>query len=231
MGRRFTGALALVSCITAVPVWAQDASRCTDPAMLVFDASGSMATGGRAEGGPARIDEARLALRAMLPQITPFRDMGLAVYGPGPLGPCSNIDMRSAPRPDAAQAILAAVDALVPAGHTPLTEAVRIAAAELDERAGRGDVVLVTDGHETCGGAPCSLASTLSGTAITVHVIGFQVRGLSFEWQSTERGDVRNHQTVARCLADRTGGEYVPAETTDALEDALRRILGCPAVG
>ena len=37
--------------------------------------------------------------------------------------------------------------------------------------------------------------------------------------------------TVAKCLADRTGGLYVSTETVDELADALRVTLGCALIG
>lgn len=221
----FGRALTFVTALAAAPVGATD---CNDDAMLVFDASGSMAEMGYNGLDLPRIVEARDALRQALPEITPFRRMGLVIYGPGSGDGCSNIDVRFVPAPNAAASIIGAVEQVVPDGDTPLTDAVRGAAEVL---AGRpGDIVLVTDGRETCGGAPCQLATGLVGTGVTVHVIGFRVRGSSFEWQSVEGFDVRNHQTVARCLADRTGGEYVPAESTDDLVRALREILACPIV-
>jgi len=170
-------------------------------------------------------------LKRVLPDVAPFRQMGLVVYGPGPKDACSNIVLHFEPQEDAGAAILGVVDQVAPDGDTPLTEAVRKAAEVLGNAEGSGDVVLVTDGRETCNGAPCQLAAELSSTDLTVHVIGFRVRGAAFEWQSVANFDVRNHQTVARCLADRTGGEYVPAETTDDLVKALREILSCPVIG
>lgn len=221
----FGRSLTLIAALLASPVGAMT---CTDDAMLVFDASGSMAAMGYNGLDLPRIVEARDALRRAIPDITPYRKMGLVIYGPGSGDGCSNIDLRFGPTPDAAPAILGAVDRVTPDGDTPLTEAVRDAADVLGER--QGDIVLVTDGRETCEGAPCQLAAQLSGTGVTVHVIGFRVRGSSFEWKSVEGFDVRNHQTVARCLADRTGGEYVAAESTDDLVQALRDILACPIV-
>jgi Ca-activated chloride channel family protein len=222
MRTRIVRSLALAAFL-ATPAAAMN---CNQDAMLVFDASGSMAAMGFNGLDLPRIVEARDALRQALPEITPYRRMGLVVYGPGSNDACSNIELRFGPAPDAAMAIVGAVDRVTPDGDTPLTDAVRKAADVLAERG--GDVVLVTDGRETCSGAPCQLAAELSGTDLTVHVIGFRVRGSSFEWKSV--ADVRNHQTVARCLADLTGGEYVSAESTDDLVRALREILGCPIV-
>jgi len=215
--------------VTASPVGAQ--VNCEDDAMLVFDASGSMAEMGFNGLDLPRIVEARDALRTALPDITPFRRLGLVVYGPGSGDGCSNIDLRFGPTPDAADAIVDAIDRVLPDGDTPLTEAVKQAADILTVDGRTGDVVLVTDGRETCNGSPCQLAAELSGSGLAVHVIGFRVRGTSFEWKTKEDFDVRNHQTVARCLADMTGGEYVPAESTDDLVDALHEILSCPVIG
>lgn len=224
---RFPSA-AIVLALMSVPAGAEGG--CNKDAMLVFDASGSMAAMGYNGLDLPRIVEAREALRKVLPQVTPYRRMGLVVYGPGPEDVCSNIDLRFAPAPDAADRIIGAVDRIVPDGDTPLTEAVRKAALALGGGERPGDVVLVTDGRETCAGAPCLLAAELSDTELNVHVIGFRVRGAAFEWQSVDGNDVRNHQTVARCLADMTGGQYVSAESTEELVRALREVLACPVV-
>ena len=62
-------------------------SPCTEDAVIVFDASGSM-SGNQTLGIPnsrARIDEARAALAQVVPNATKFRRVGLVTYGPGPL--------------------------------------------------------------------------------------------------------------------------------------------------
>jgi len=59
---------------------------CTEDAMLVFDASGSMSgpvlpgNGGTV----SRIDWARAALAEVLPSATKYHRIGLVTYGPGP---------------------------------------------------------------------------------------------------------------------------------------------------
>ena len=44
----------------------------------------------------------------------------------------------------------------------------------LEYRTEAGVIVLLTDGEETCGGSPCSVAKLLRSAArqLTVHVIG-----------------------------------------------------------
>jgi len=205
-------------------------ANCTDDAMIVFDGSGSMAEMGFNQIDEPRIFEARRALRTAIGQVAPFRRIGLIIYGPGGaggVGECSGIELRFGPRPDAAVDVIASVDGLEPEGRTALTEAVALAAETLGAPPNPGTVVLVTDGKETCGGQPCSLATTLSGTGLTVHVIGFKVRGEHFGWQSQGETDYQTSVSVAKCLAEQTGGEYVNTETVDELVAAMNRTLGC----
>ena len=206
---------------------------CAVDAILVFDGSASMAQIGYDVSEPTRIVEARAAIRAAMPDITPYRRVGLLVYGPGPLEACDNIDLRFAPVERASPAIIAAIDALRPKGLTPLAASVRKAAETLDYRHKPGIVVVVTDGNETCGGRPCALGEALSreGADLTVHVIGFKVVVDFFSWDNPEQQTYDEANTVAKCMADRTGGIFVSTQTVDELADALRVTLGCPVVG
>lgn len=212
---------------------AHAAQGCSEDAIVVFDGSGSMSEMGFNLMDEPRIFAARRAIREVMPQVAPVRNLGLLVYGPGPREACDNIDLRFAPIPDAAPRMIAEIDRLMPSGNTPLTASVERAAETLDYRTRPGVVVLVTDGKETCGGAPCQLATSLAANSheLTVHVIGFKLRGEHFSWDSENQHDYREGQTVARCLADQTGGLYLTTETVDELVAALRTTLGCPIFG
>ena len=137
-------------------------SPCTEDAMIVFDASGSMS--GNMEGGigtlKPRIDEVRNALAKILPEATRFRRMGLITYGPGPGEQC-NVRLDLKPTANASSLIMRDLDALSPAGKTPLTIAVAKAAEVLDYRKKPRMIVVVTDGEETCGASPCELGKKL----------------------------------------------------------------------
>jgi Ca-activated chloride channel family protein len=190
--------------------------------MIVFDASGSMA-GSLAEGIGAkirRIDEVRKALAQALPNVTHFRRIGLITYGPGSYRQC-NVELKLRPIPDAAQRILTDVSTLNPSGKTPLAQAVGQAAEVLDYKAAPGVVVLLTDGEETCEGAPCDLGKRLKveGLQLTVHVIGFRMTAF---WTGAQSAlDVK-------CLAEETGGLYIAAENQEELVEAFEKTLGCP---
>lgn len=201
--------------------------------MIVFDGSGSMSEMGFNQLDEPRIFDARRALREVLPRVETRRRIGLVTYGPGQGEACENVELRYTPMPMAADPIIAAVEALEPAGNTPLTEAVARASTVLLGRQDRGTVVLLTDGKETCGGAPCGLAADLAARhpGITVHVIGFRVRGDRFLWDKQGRNDYTDATSVAQCLADATGGTYTNTETLEELIGALQQTLGCPLFG
>ncbi len=201
---------------------------CTEDAMLVFDASGSMSGNGWGYGSEnptavSRIDRVRTALAKILPTVTRLRRVGLITYGPGPYQQC-NVKLDFGPTEDASSRILEIIDNLTPAGQTPLTEAVRQAADVLRFREKPGVVVLLTDGEETCGGKPCELGKTLRSEAarLTVHVISLRVK--NYTWVG--------EQSVfdVKCLVERNGGLYLTVESEAELIDALEQTLGCPMV-
>ncbi|SEN51228.1 vWA domain-containing protein [Palleronia pelagia] len=204
---------------------------CTEDAIIVFDGSGSMSEMGFNRLDTPRIFEAREALHRIIPRIERLRRLGLTVYGPGAArDACENVTHHFPPVAGAGARILSVIDELAPAGPTPLTRAVAEAAEALDYTRRPATVVLVTDGKETCGGATCQLAAHLAheGVDLTVHVIGFKVRAEHFDWG---RGVNVGAETAASCLAETTGGQYVPAETVDDLVSALSLTLGCPVYG
>lgn len=206
-------------------------SNCTSPAMLVFDGSASMGEVRYDIKEHTRIQDARRAVAEAMPQITPFRDVGLVIYGPGGADSCSGIEVRFPPAPDTALDIILEVNALRPTGLTPLAASVERAASLLAPLP--GTIVLVTDGNETCGGTPCALGDLLAAQApdLTVHVIGFRVVADFFSWNSPEAEDYSDGTTVAKCLADKTGGLFVSTETVAELVSAMQATLGCALIG
>jgi len=212
---------ALMAGSAAAPTADDTRTPCTEDAMIVFDASGSMA-GNTVQGlfsDVTRIDEVRKALAQVLPSATKFRKVGLITYGPGPYAHC-NVELDFTPMPNAAERIMGVVNAINPAGKTPLVEAVKRAAEVL---AYQGTIVLLTDGEETCGGAPCALGKAIKAAAtgrLTVHVVGYQLRG--FSWTGA--------QSIldVKCLAEETGGLYITADNRQDLVQAFEKTLGCP---
>lgn len=182
---------------------------CTETAMIVFDASGSMGVEHR---GRLKIETARAAVTEVLPDITGIRQTGLVTYAG-----CSRVELRVSPARNTDQIIIAALAATPARGSTPLAHAVARAHATLAQSKESGVIVLVTDGLESCSGNPCRLAHRIAATTpeIRVHVIGFALTP-----------DIaRSH---LKCLTDVTGGTYAHAHDQRALSKALRETLGCP---
>lgn len=182
---------------------------CTENAIIIFDASGSMAVD---HLGAIKIDTARAALRQILPDVTSQRRTGLITYAG-----CRGVELRVAPARDAGPAILAELFATRARGNTPLTRAVELAHQQLVALGEPGTIVLVTDGLESCHGRPCRLARRLarSNIDIKIHVIGFAL----------------TPEVAARqmsCLTEASGGSYVHTERLEDLRKALQQILGCP---
>ncbi|MCC2111401.1 MAG: VWA domain-containing protein [Hyphomicrobiales bacterium] len=199
---RIAGAALLAVTLTAATAAHADGNK----AIIVLDASGSM--WGQIEG-EAKIVIARRVLADVLSGIKGDVSLGLLAYGHREKGNCSDIEMLVPPAAGTAAAIAGAADKLNPKGKTPITKAVRQAAEGLNYTEDKATVILITDGLETCSADPCALGNELEkgGVDFTAHVVGF---GLSAE----------EGRQVA-CLAEETGGLYIPAEDAAALGDAL----------
>jgi Ca-activated chloride channel homolog len=233
MARAATSIFVLAAVASAGLVAGSSASRaeektippCHEDAMIVFDASGSM-SGNETLGIPnsrARIDEARSALAQVLPNATKFRRVGLVTYGPGPYNQC-NVKLELKPEANAAVPIMTAVNSLIPAGRTPLTQGIQEAAEALDFRTKPGVVVVITDGEETCGGALCDVGKALHAAAnnLTIHVVAFKYEG--FSW--TGSGSILD----IMCVAEQNNGLYIKANSEEELVEALEKTLDCPMV-
>ena len=176
--------------------------------ILVLDASGSMWA--QLPEGRSRIEVARDVLDDFLGTRPASAPLGIVAYGHRRKGDCTDIDV-IAPvgRPD--DALAARIRTLSPKGKTPIADALRVAAAQIPPTAEEVDLVLITDGLETCGGDPCAVAAELarSGIPLRAHVVGF---GLT-------EGEVAQ----IACIADATGGEVLAPQSGAALSEALLR--------
>lgn len=164
--------------------------------VYIFDASGSM--WGQVDG-VAKIEIAKEALSDLITKIPPDSEVGLVVYGHRREKDCSDIEeLVPLGRPDA-QAMVAAVQSIQPKGMTPMAASVRLVAERFRASGEKGDIILISDGKETCDADPCELVRSLrqAGIRLTLHVIGFDVGG------ETEQ--------QLRCMAQAGGGQYFAA--------------------
>jgi Ca-activated chloride channel family protein len=202
--RRLFGAALL-----ALPV-APAVAQGTD-AILILDASGSM--WGQVEG-QTKIAAARRAVDSILSKWKPSDRLGLIAYGHRAKSDCRDIEMVVPVSRFDPSRITSAVNALVPKGKTPIADSLRAAAASLRTTDGKGTIVLVSDGIETCVADPCAVAAELkkAGVGLVAHVIGFDVADPAAKAQ-------------LQCIARATGGVYLDARDASGLEKALGRAV------
>ncbi len=203
-----------ISCLMALAAQCAVAS---DDTMIVFDTSGSM--WGQI-AGKTKIEIARDAMADISQGFGSDQSIGLMAYGHRRKGDCGDIETLVAPAHGTAEQIVAQVNQLTPKGKTPLSQAVKMAAETMKFTENAATVVLITDGVETCDMDPCAVATELEklGVNFTAHVIGF---GLSVD-----------QGKQVSCVADATGGLYLPAQDAASLNQALEQVVvATPAPG
>ncbi len=179
--------------------------------VIVYDASGSM--WGQIDG-TSKIEIAREVMADLVNGWDADTNLGLIAYGHRRKGDCTDIETLVAPGPMDKAGFIDTVNAIMPVGKTPLTEAVRQAAELLSYRDTPATVVLLSDGVETCNADPCALSAELArqGVKFTAHVVGFDLEDAA-------------HASLS-CIAENTGGMFVPAGNADELHAALAQVQG-----
>ncbi|WP_162561623.1 VWA domain-containing protein [Yoonia vestfoldensis] len=190
--------------ISPIASWAQDRA-----SILILDASGSMWA--QLDGGKSRIEVARDVLADFLSARDPAQPLGVIAYGHNRKGDCADIEVLANVATQDGATLGARLRALNPRGKTPLADALRLAASQIPATSEEADIVLVTDGLETCGGDVCAVAAELAANGIPVraHVVGF---GLT-------EGEIAQ----ISCIADQTGGLLLSTQSGAELADALVR--------
>ena len=203
------GRAALVGAVAslAMPLAAQEADSAS---ILIYDASGSM--WGQLDGGISKVEVAREVIGDFFLSRDNSIPLGVIAYGHNRRGDCADIEVIADVGINDPAALSTRLNRLNPRGMTPITDSLALAASMIPPTAESADIILVTDGLETCEADPCALAAQLAeeGIAIRAHVVGF---GLTHE--ETE---------AMACVADATGGLLLRPQTGQELADALRQV-------
>ena len=204
--RRAGTQLAAAALIGITALGAVAPASAAEKVILILDSSGSMA--GKIKG-VRKIDIARAAVDNLVSTMQPGTELGVMAYGHRRKDDCSDIQTLAVVGQPNRQNIMRSVNALRPIGKTPLGQSVLRAAKKLNFTEEKATVILVSDGKENCGVDPCQLGRALAGQGIDfkTHVIGFNLR--------------RGEEKGLRCLAENTGGMYVPARDPQSLQKAL----------
>ncbi|MFN3274208.1 MAG: vWA domain-containing protein [Paracoccus sp. (in: a-proteobacteria)] len=201
-------ALTLPLTLTAAPAMADRVS------VLVFDASGSMWN--RVEGDLTRIEVARDVMGDYFASRDQGQPLSVIAYGHNRRGDCGDIQVIAPMGQTPPGDLEARLRALMPRGMTPLTDSLALARDQIPPTAEAADIILVTDGLETCEGDPCALAASLAaeGIDIRAHVVGF--------------GLTRAEVDALACITDQTGGMLFDTNSGAELARALQQVSAAP---
>ncbi|TYB88404.1 VWA domain-containing protein [Oceaniovalibus sp. ACAM 378] len=180
-----------------------------DDVVIVYDASGSM--WGQIDG-VSKIEIARDVLAGLVDEWDAGTNLGLVAYGHRSQGDCTDIETLISPAPLDRASFIDTVNGIRPVGKTPISASVQHAADLLSYRDNSATVILISDGVETCNADPCALAAQLAkqGVKFTAHVVGFDLEDAA-------------HASLS-CIAENTGGVFVPAGNAAELHDALDQV-------
>jgi hypothetical protein len=177
---------------------------------IIFDGSGSM--WGQLEDESYKIHVAKSVLQEFVSRDFPGRELALRAYGHRRERDCDDTELvvPFSPPATAADRFRAFLQRINPLGRTPITKSLRAALQDFGER--EGEIILISDGIETCNDDPCALMNEWrsKNVAVRVHVVGFGVE--------------EKEKAALQCIADAAGTEYHDAQTAESLAGGLSSI-------
>jgi hypothetical protein len=202
--------IALATMGLNAPAQAQGADQKAGDAILIMDYSNSM--WGQINGVP-KVDIARNIIEENFGSWNRLTNLGLLSYGHRYKNDCADIQLISPPGELDTSIVDCFLKQAQPKGRTPLTSAIEQAASYFIANGKSANVILLTDGIESCDRDPCATIGALqdAGLNMTAHVIGFGV--------TEEEG------SQLSCIDSITGGEYLTAANADALDFAFQEAI------
>lgn len=177
--------------------------------LFILDGSGSM--WGQVED-QYKIAIAKKVMTSLVQELPSNTHMGLQVYGHRSKQDCNDIEMLVPVGSNNRGLLIQQIEALIPRGKTPITQALQQAAEPLRNLEDETIIILLSDGKENCAGDPCTLVRELraQGVKIKIHVVGFDV--------------THDESEQLVCIADAGGGKYFSADNADQLSKALTAV-------
>lgn len=206
-------ALVVSSMTMSGAAMAQDdepAAETSSKVLIIHDWSNSM--WGTFADGSRKYEAGITALTNALNSGFGGRDVGYRAYGHRQPGDCRDSELVSdfgaldTVRPT----IVDTLGEVRPTGKTPITYSLQEGLKDFDGAS--GDILLISDGIETCDADPCDLMRewTASNVSIRVHVVGVGLNDLE--------------RTAMACIAEESGGTYLDADSPDGFDEALNQV-------
>ncbi len=177
---------------------------------VIYDVSNSM--WGELPDRSRKYEVARDVLADFVSGDFPNHDLALRLYGHRSRNSCTDTELAvpfGSPA-SVAGSLTEIVSTLTPRGKTPITLSLTEALRDFGERS--GEIILISDGIETCSADPCALVREWRerDISIRVHVVGL---GLEDEARA-----------AMQCIADAAGTEYYDANSASDLGASLSEI-------
>lgn len=186
------------------------ATQTAPPLYIIFDGSNSM--WGELPDASRKIEVAKQVFNNLDPALFTDREVALRLYGHRRASDCADIELAVpfGPADENVARMAERVDGVTPRGKTPITRSLQAALDDFNQHGSpAGDILLISDGIETCDADPCDLVQAWkdSGVNIRVHVVGLGLTDVA-------RG-------ALQCIADASGTEYHDANSAEALGAAI----------
>jgi Mg-chelatase subunit ChlD len=181
---------------------------------LILDASNSM--WGQIQGR-SKIEIAREVLIKLVRGLPDKINVGLRVYGHRyklkDRRACKDSELIVQIGKLNKDKMIKIINRIIPRGKTPLVYSILQTPGDF-KNIGKGTVILISDGIESCNGDINSVASILkkSGLDLKVHIVGFDIKGQQARKQ-------------LEMIAESTGGRYLDAKNSRELLSSLEKTL------
>ncbi|MCZ6771395.1 MAG: VWA domain-containing protein, partial [Proteobacteria bacterium] len=156
---------------------------------------------------------AKEVLADLLSDLPADTKVGLMAYGHRVKGDCRDVETLSRIGSEPPGALISKVNAITPQGKTPIAYSLQASAANFDGlEAANNNLVLISDGIESCDGDPCAEATALAsmGIGVKVHVVGFDV--------------TPEARKQLECIAENGNGKYFDAGDTTTFKQAMAEV-------
>ena len=203
MMRKF---LSVVGASVAISLAMPLAAQAETNALVVLDNSNSM--WGQVDG-VNKIVTARKMLEDFLQQLPGDVNVGLLAYGFNREADCTDIEVVTSVSAGTSGEVIERANRMLPKGKSPIADALEMSAIQFPDASANNNIILFSDGVETCGGDACQVAADIAANnpGMRVHVVGFDVNA--------------EERSVLQCIAEASGGSYFHSPDTEDLIAAL----------
>lgn len=199
----------------ALPAHADPTTAENTKLLLVLDVSGSMKEDDKS--GESKMDAAKKALTEVVNNLPADSQVGLRVYGAKVKGgkptpeACADTQLVQPIGPIDKAALTNEINSFTPKGETPIAYSLEKSLEDVGDT-GKRNIILVSDGEESCVPDPCEAIKKVIGSGIDLQI---DTVGLAVNSKAKEE---------LQCIAKEGNGTYYPADNADELASSLNRL-------